>query len=207
MSNNPSYWQKWKCNFLSLCKHGVAKRAETVMGVGGGGSSARGWPVFTVKLCTYGTGLLCLVEPVSTCLGADTQDATCQNCWVYWQVRIRVSHSVVSDSFWLWPTRPLCPWDSPGKNTGVGCHSHLLGIFPTRDQTWVSCIAGGPFTIWATEYVHQYNFHWCSLSCCPLLRSAASPGNDHLQKEKDKKIAINKRRLWGCAELQNVSML
>ena len=20
------------------------------------------------------------------------------------------------------PTRPLCPWDSPGKNTGVGCH-------------------------------------------------------------------------------------
>ena len=22
----------------------------------------------------------------------------------------------------LWPTRFLCPWDSPGKNTGVGCH-------------------------------------------------------------------------------------
>ena len=20
------------------------------------------------------------------------------------------------------PTRFLCPWDSPGKNTGVGCH-------------------------------------------------------------------------------------
>ena len=20
------------------------------------------------------------------------------------------------------PTRPRCPWDSPGKNTGVGCH-------------------------------------------------------------------------------------
>ena len=20
------------------------------------------------------------------------------------------------------PTRPLCPWDSPSKNTGVGCH-------------------------------------------------------------------------------------
>ena len=25
----------------------------------------------------------------------------------------------------LWPTRPLCPWDSPGKNTGVGCHFRL----------------------------------------------------------------------------------
>ena len=23
------------------------------------------------------------------------------------------------------PTRPLCPWDSPGKNTGVGCHCLL----------------------------------------------------------------------------------
>ena len=22
----------------------------------------------------------------------------------------------------LQPTRLLCPWDSPGKNTGVGCH-------------------------------------------------------------------------------------
>ena len=25
-----------------------------------------------------------------------------------------------------------CPWDSPGKNTGVGCHSLLQGIFPTQ---------------------------------------------------------------------------
>ena len=26
----------------------------------------------------------------------------------------------------------LCPLDSPGKNTGVGCHSLLQGIFPTQ---------------------------------------------------------------------------
>ena len=25
-----------------------------------------------------------------------------------------------------------CPWDSPGKNTGVGCHALLQGIFPTE---------------------------------------------------------------------------
>ena len=31
----------------------------------------------------------------------------------------------------LWPTRLLCPWDFPGKNTGVGCHSLLQGIFLT----------------------------------------------------------------------------
>ena len=28
--------------------------------------------------------------------------------------------------------RLLCPWDSPGKNTGVGCHFLLQGIFPTQ---------------------------------------------------------------------------
>ena len=27
--------------------------------------------------------------------------------------------------------RFLCPWDFPGKNTGVGCHFLLQGIFPT----------------------------------------------------------------------------
>ena len=26
----------------------------------------------------------------------------------------------------------LCPWDSPGKNTRVGCHCLLQGIFPTQ---------------------------------------------------------------------------
>ena len=28
--------------------------------------------------------------------------------------------------------RQLCPWNSPGKNIGVGCHSLLQGIFPTQ---------------------------------------------------------------------------
>ena len=32
----------------------------------------------------------------------------------------------------LQPARLLCPWDSPGKNTGVGCHAFLQGIFQTQ---------------------------------------------------------------------------
>ena len=28
--------------------------------------------------------------------------------------------------------RTLCPWDSPGKNTGAGCHFLLQGIFQTQ---------------------------------------------------------------------------
>ena len=30
----------------------------------------------------------------------------------------------------------LCPWDSPDKNTGVGCHALLQGIFPTQGLNW-----------------------------------------------------------------------
>ena len=32
----------------------------------------------------------------------------------------------------LQPTRLLCPWDSPGKNTGVGCHALLQGVSSTQ---------------------------------------------------------------------------
>ena len=40
---------------------------------------------------------------------------------------------------WTLPARLLCPWDSPGQNTGVGCHALLQGIFPTQGSTRVSC--------------------------------------------------------------------
>ena len=30
------------------------------------------------------------------------------------------------------PSRLLCPWESPGKNTGVNCHALLQGIFPAQ---------------------------------------------------------------------------
>ena len=46
-----------------------------------------------------------------------------------------LSCSVVSNSLrfhGLYPTRLLCPWDFPGKNTGVGCYFLLQGIFPTQ---------------------------------------------------------------------------
>ena len=28
----------------------------------------------------------------------------------------------------LQPARLLCPWDSPGKKTGLGCHALLQGV-------------------------------------------------------------------------------
>ena len=32
------------------------------------------------------------------------------------------------------PTRLLCPWDSPGKNTGVGCHALLQDVKPRHSE-------------------------------------------------------------------------
>ena len=32
----------------------------------------------------------------------------------------------------LYSASLICPWDSPGKNAGVGCHFLLQGIFPTQ---------------------------------------------------------------------------
>ena len=58
-----------------------------------------------------------------------------------WERRCRPSlnRGLVSQSCpTLWdpmnrsPARLPCPWNSPGKNTGVGCHSLLQGIFPTQ---------------------------------------------------------------------------
>ena len=43
-------------------------------------------------------------------------------CMFVWYM---LSHSVVSDSLQthgLQPARLLCPWDFPGKNSGVSCH-------------------------------------------------------------------------------------
>ena len=45
----------------------------------------------------------------------------------------RIIASVMSDSLGRYaPSRLLHLWDSPGKNTGVGYHSLLQGIFPTK---------------------------------------------------------------------------
>ena len=69
-----------------------------------------------------------------------------------------LSGSVVSHSETLWTVACQAPlsWNSPGRNTGVGCHALLQGIFPTQDQTQVSYIAGRFFTIWATREAHEY---------------------------------------------------
>ena len=67
--------------------------------------------------------------------------------------------SVVSDSVWPqgpWPARLLCPWDSPGKTTEVGCH-FLLQLSPGI------CSNSCPLSWWCYPtisyiYIHTYAY-------------------------------------------------
>ena len=60
------------------------------------------------------------------------------------------SHVQLSAVPWTIAHRPHCPWDSPGKNTGVACHFLLQGIFWPRDQTHVFWIGRWFLYHWAT---------------------------------------------------------
>ena len=74
--------------------------------------------------------------------------------------------SVVSNSlqpYWPQLTRLLCPWDSPGENTGVGYHALLQGVFPNIGIEFMSlmspALAGELFTT-STTWEAQ-NFAQC----------------------------------------------
>ena len=81
--------------------------------------------------------------------------------------------SVVSDSlqpYGLEPARLLCPWDSPDKNTGVGCHALLQGIFLTQGSnpclSRLPSLAGRFFTTsstWEACHLHPWGptVTWC----------------------------------------------
>ena len=63
-----------------------------------------------------------------------------------------VIHGVAKSRTWLRDWTEL-------KNTGVGCHALLQGIFPgieLRNWTQVSCIAGGLFTTWASREAQNW---------------------------------------------------
>ena len=51
--------------------------------------------------------------------------------WRYSSIVVLVAQSCLTFCDPMDPTKLLCPWDSPGKNTGVGCCSICQAIFPT----------------------------------------------------------------------------
>ena len=63
----------------------------------------------------------------------------------------------------LQPPRLLCPWDSPGKNTGVGCHFLPKGIFPIHGSNCISCIGRPIIYHLALHNLSEFLMLWCSL--------------------------------------------
>ena len=43
-----------------------------------------------------------------------------------------LSHIQLFENLWTVTTRLLCSWDSPSKNTGMGCHALFQGIVSTQ---------------------------------------------------------------------------
>ena len=88
------------------------------------------------------------------------------------------------------------PWNSPGKNTGVGCHFLFQGIFPIQGSNRVFCIAGRFFTVGVTLEVPvplylvlkeqgDLDHFCCSFSFCipvfsvPFIHSRIMPFSSH----------------------------
>ena len=62
------------------------------------------------------------------------------------------------------PTRLLCPWDSPGKNTGVGCHC-LLQCLRVKNESEVAQLCPTQLCltpVWFSDS-QNVNIHSCHL--------------------------------------------
>ena len=91
---------------------------------------------------------------------------------------LRASCCLVANSFptllrphGLYPTRLLHPWHCPGKNTEVGSHLLLQGIFPPQGLNLcllnISWISRPLLYHWATRealgHIRHNWFAWCSI--------------------------------------------
>ena len=75
------------------------------------------------------------------------------------------SGSVVSNSLQPYglsqPIRPLCPWNSPGQNTGVGSLSLLQGVFSTQGLK--------PGLLHCRRILYQLSHNKFTSGFCPFL--------------------------------------
>ena len=62
------------------------------------------------------------------------------------KLRALLSHGWFCEPIDCSPPGSSVHGNSPGRNTGVGCHALLQGILPTQGWTQVFCIAGRFFT-------------------------------------------------------------
>ena len=90
----------------------------------------------------------------------------------------------------LQPIRLLSPWDSPGKNTGEGCHTLLQRIFPTQG--------------WNPNLLCLLHWQVCFLPLAP-------PGKPHQKKPRScyqnityTIIFVTKSVIWFLPSINNI---
>ena len=103
-------------SFLASCPHSSLELPPVVVGFMCRLAWAKGCPKQVKHYLLAGKTLF---------LGCFWKNACVHACCLFSPVWLFVTCG-------LYPPRLLCPWDSPGKNIGVGCHALLLGIFLTQ---------------------------------------------------------------------------
>ena len=78
-----------------------------------------------------GIKLMCPVSPALAGRFLTTEPTGKPLSWLLWCSQ-RLSCLTLCDSMDCSPPGSSIHGDSPGKNTGVGCHAFLQGIFPTQ---------------------------------------------------------------------------
>ena len=83
------------------------------------------------------------------------------------------------------PVRLLCSWDSPSKNTGLGCHFLLQGIFLTQGPNphllhcrWI-LYQGSPYIPLTQSNSQQWCLYWKHPGLNRKLYGNSSKAKDH----------------------------
>ena len=116
--------------------------------------------------------------------------------WSGYLMRAYLATSVMSDSlppYGPWPARLLCPWDSSGESTGVGCH-FLLQRLSMKWVKWSRSVVSDslqPHGLQPTRLLHLWNppdksigvgchflLHWVP-STTVIMKGVSCLGNTH----------------------------
>ena len=91
-----------------------------------------------------------------------------------------------------------CPWNSPGKNTVVGCHFLLQGIFPTQGSNMcLLCLLHGqvdslPLS-WTVKMAECWRIDVFELCWRRLLWAPEQQGNQTSQSERKSTLNIHRK--------------
>ena len=90
------------------------------------------------------------------------------------------------------PTRLRCPWDSPGKSIGVGCH-FLLQCMKVKSESEVAqpCPTSRPHGLQPTRPLHPWDFPGKSTGVGCLLRKSSTTNHKQPRRFSQKSNCLS----------------